>query len=101
MTRRYPALCVEPSTRSRADNENDRLSFVEFLSINRGADRKSQCCADKELTSPPESCRHRGSLGLFFIFQPRHLSPPVRTPAARRRRDSKVSRANSDRPVGS
>jgi hypothetical protein len=36
MTRGYPAVSVETSARGGADNKNKSLSFVEFLSINRG-----------------------------------------------------------------
>ena len=51
MTRGYPAVRVEPSTRGGADNKNKRLSFVEFLSMNRGRKHKSKHCADQKFKS--------------------------------------------------
>jgi hypothetical protein len=42
MTRRYPAIRVETSTRGGADNKNESLSFVEFLSMSRGRNDKSE-----------------------------------------------------------
>jgi len=51
MTRGYPAVRVEPSTRSGADNKNERFSFVEFLSMNRGSKHKSKHRTDQKFKS--------------------------------------------------
>src|SRR5437016_125365 len=105
MTRGYPAVSVETSTRGRADNKNESLSSVKFLSISRGCNYNSKHCTDQKLKSPQGSCRHsylcRRSSGPHAFLNQQNLFPPVRSPAARRTRGSKVSQANSDLPVGS
>src|SRR5437899_10625370 len=105
MTRGYPAVSVETSARGRADNKNESLSFIEFLSINRGRNYKSKHYADQKFKSLQESCRHsylcHQSWEPHLFLSSQNLFPPARSPAARRTMGSKVSQANSDLPVGS
>src|SRR6266481_6330444 len=51
MTRGYPAIRVETSTRGRADNKNESFSFIEFLSMNRGRNHKSKHRTDQKFKS--------------------------------------------------